>query len=380
MPEKTPPQSPPTEPPESVHHQGVTPQPATEAAGPALKANPQFVTRTRVLTLVLLSTFTLAVTGIGFALSFSGLYDWAGSHGYKDWQRWAWPITVDAGILIGELALFSIALDGIRAKGRKLIGFDMVFFFTLVAGGWSASLAFNVLEKGGGMGSHVSAAFPPLLAMVGLFVFLRTVHRYTSGDHDAMMRANELAAQRHQFRQTRQHEAQVNAAEVPPAQQLRPELPAEPRPGITQGKPEPEPEGSEVPQPRPEPEPEEDPEDDPDPDDPTGGGAPDLSDPGAKKTLVLSGLREHRGRVSGAMATVREAAPALSVSEGYAHEVKRKLWLPDTLDRLFTECAGDETRVRARIIDQGYQISGKAVDAYLSERRGNLRHLRVAEG
>lgn len=362
MPEQTP------QTPQAGEELGPIPQ-AAPPAEPLLVPSPRFVKVIRVLTLVFLCVFTLTVTGIGFALSFSGLFGWAGQHDYEGWQRWAWPITVDAGILIGELALFAIALDGIRARGRKLISFDMAFFFALVAGGWTASLAFNILHHGGGPGSHVSAAFPPALAMIGLFVFLRTVHRYTSGDHAAMMQARTRADTLRQREEERLLSERLTPSGGAPQLSTEPpaQLPAQPE------RPE-EPEAE-----KPDPDPEPDPDPTPDPQGPGGAPLPDLSDPGGKKVLVLSALEEERGHVSRAIETVRESAPEFTVSEGYTHQIKREEWLPAKLAQLLAEAGGEEPQLRELITSGRYAISEKALTSFLAEQpRGEVRLLRVA--
>ncbi|WP_433464347.1 DUF2637 domain-containing protein [Spirillospora sp. CA-128828] len=120
--------------------------------------------------------FVLVVTADGFAQSYAGLHKWAMERGLKDWKADSFPLLVDLFILIGELGLFALALEGYRLTRRGLAWLDLALPFGLAAAGWGVSLAFNVGAVHGWR-EQVTAAVAPVASMLGLLVLLRTVHR-----------------------------------------------------------------------------------------------------------------------------------------------------------------------------------------------------------
>ncbi len=130
---------------------------------------------------VALGFMAVAVVGVtldGFAQSWAGLYGWAIEHGLNEWKALSFPLLVDAFILIGELGLFVLALEGHRVtKDKKLSWVDLAVPGGVAVVGWSVSLAFNVGHVDGDLSDQVTAAVPPVASMVGLFVLLRTLHR-----------------------------------------------------------------------------------------------------------------------------------------------------------------------------------------------------------
>jgi hypothetical protein len=130
---------------------------------------------------VALGFMAVAVVGVtldGFAQSWAGLYGWAIEHGLNEWKALSFPLLVDAFILIGELGLFVLALEGHRVvKGKRLSWVDLAVPAGVAVVGWSVSLAFNVGHVDGDLSDQVTAAVPPVASMIGLFVLLRTLHR-----------------------------------------------------------------------------------------------------------------------------------------------------------------------------------------------------------
>lgn len=125
---------------------------------------------------VLMGLGVLVATADGFAQSYSGLYHWAEEQGLKSWKADTFPLLVDLFVLVGELGLFALALEGHRLTRRGLAWVDMALPFGLAAAGWGVSLAFNV----GAVHGHkeqMTAAVAPVASMLGLLVLLRTVHR-----------------------------------------------------------------------------------------------------------------------------------------------------------------------------------------------------------
>lgn len=129
-------------------------------------------------TLGLMAVAVVGVTLDGFAQSWAGLYGWAIEHGLNEWKALSFPMLVDAFILIGELGLFALALEGHRiTKDKRLSWVDLAVPVGIAAVGWSVSLAFNVGHVKHELSNQLTAAVPPVASMVGLFVLLRTLHR-----------------------------------------------------------------------------------------------------------------------------------------------------------------------------------------------------------
>ncbi|SNR34977.1 DUF2637 domain-containing protein [Actinomadura mexicana] len=124
----------------------------------------------------LMGLFVLVVTGDGFAQSYAGLHKWAIEQGVKGWKADSFPLLVDLFILIGELGLFALALEGHRLTRQALAWADMALPFGLASAGWGVSLAFNIGAVDGGT-QQMTAAVAPVASMMGLLVLLRTVHR-----------------------------------------------------------------------------------------------------------------------------------------------------------------------------------------------------------
>ena len=126
----------------------------------------------------LIGLFVLAVTLDGFAHSWAGIYAWGVDHGLTGWKAATFPGLVDLFILIGELGLFIIALEGIGITQWGWV--DMVIAGFVAALGWGVSLAFNVGHVGGPWQTQATAAAAPIASMLGLLVLLRTLHRFVT--------------------------------------------------------------------------------------------------------------------------------------------------------------------------------------------------------
>ncbi|MGW5411844.1 DUF2637 domain-containing protein [Actinomadura geliboluensis] len=125
---------------------------------------------------VLMGIGVLVATADGFAQSYAGLHHWALEQGLKGWKADTFPLLVDLFVMVGELGLFSLSLEGHRLTRRGLAWVDLALPFGLAAAGWGVSLAFNVGSVHGWQ-QQVTAAVAPIASMLGLLVLLRTVHR-----------------------------------------------------------------------------------------------------------------------------------------------------------------------------------------------------------
>lgn len=147
----------------------------------------------RVVTVIIMVAIVAIATADGFAQSYSGLYEWAKLHKLSGWKADTFPLLVDLFILVGELGLFLLALDGFRLRKSFLAWTDVAFPAAVAIAGWGVSLWFNVNHiPNATTEDKVTAGVPPVAAMVGLFIMLRTVHRYMAQLEDASKSSTEL--------------------------------------------------------------------------------------------------------------------------------------------------------------------------------------------
>ncbi|WP_435857907.1 DUF2637 domain-containing protein [Streptomyces tendae] len=127
--------------------------------------------------LALAGVVIVALTAGAFWLSYAHLADVAGQHGLgtSPIRRWAWPATLDAFIIAGELLMLRAALR--RVTDRWAIGVTAIGSF--------GSIALNVagVSDTGGVATaaplldYVVAAVPPAAAMVAFGVLMRQIHQ-----------------------------------------------------------------------------------------------------------------------------------------------------------------------------------------------------------
>ncbi|MFF4603606.1 DUF2637 domain-containing protein [Streptomyces sp. NPDC001339] len=118
----------------------------------------------------------VALTAGGFWLSYAHLAEVAGVHGLgsSPVRRWAWPSTLDAFIVAGELLM-------LRAGLRRVTDWWAI---ALTATGSVGSIALNVAGvSGAGNASsvplldYVVAAVPPTAALLAFGVLMRQIHQ-----------------------------------------------------------------------------------------------------------------------------------------------------------------------------------------------------------
>ncbi|MEV7948006.1 MULTISPECIES: DUF2637 domain-containing protein [Streptomyces] len=118
----------------------------------------------------------VVLTAGAFWLSYAHLADVAGQHGLgaSPMRRWAWPATLDAFIVAGELLM-------LRAALRRTT--DLWAVAVTVAGS-VGSIALNVAGVSGAdsersvpLLDYVVAAVPPAAAMVAFGVLMRQIHQ-----------------------------------------------------------------------------------------------------------------------------------------------------------------------------------------------------------
>lgn len=138
----------------------------------------------RTVTVVTMGTAVIVATADGFAQSYAGLYTWGLDHRLTGWKAESFPLLVDLFVLVGELGLFLLAIDGHKVRKTWLSWVDLFIPASVCVAGWGVSLWFNIGHVRSIDGVPVSfddkvtAGVPPVAAMVGLVVLLRTLHRY----------------------------------------------------------------------------------------------------------------------------------------------------------------------------------------------------------
>ncbi|WP_079188949.1 DUF2637 domain-containing protein [Streptomyces kebangsaanensis] len=126
--------------------------------------------------LVAAGAVIVALTVGGFWLSYAHLAEVAGQHGLgsSPARRWAWPATLDAFIVAGELLM-------LRAGLRRVTD---GWAIALTATGSVGSIALNVagVSGAGSAGAvplldYVVAAVPPTAALLAFGVLMRQIHQ-----------------------------------------------------------------------------------------------------------------------------------------------------------------------------------------------------------
>jgi hypothetical protein len=131
----------------------------------------------------------IALTAGGFWLSYAHLAEVAGRHGLgsSPVRQWAWPATLDAFIVAGELLMLRAGLR--RVPDWWAIG--------LTATGSVGSIALNVagVSHTGNAADvphldYVVAAVPPTAALLAFGVLMRQIHHLVTEPTDATERHN----------------------------------------------------------------------------------------------------------------------------------------------------------------------------------------------
>ncbi|WP_371660681.1 DUF2637 domain-containing protein [Streptomyces sp. NBC_00280] len=126
--------------------------------------------------LVAAGTVIVALTAGGFWLSYAHLAEVAGQHGLKSSpvRQWAWPATLDAFVVAGELLM-------LRAGLRRVTD---GWAIALTATGSVGSIALNVAGVNGTGNAdtvpvldYVVAAVPPTAALLAFGVLMRQIHQ-----------------------------------------------------------------------------------------------------------------------------------------------------------------------------------------------------------
>lgn len=150
----------------------------------------------RVTTVVSMAVAVIVATADGFAQSYSGLYRWGLEHELSGWKAQSFPLLVDIFVFVGEMGMFLLALDSHKLRKNLLSWVDLILPAFVASLGWGVSLWFNVGHvKTSDFDTKVTAGVPPVTAMIGLVILLRTVHRYMTRYDAEPAGAPETAAE-----------------------------------------------------------------------------------------------------------------------------------------------------------------------------------------
>ncbi|MEV7288332.1 DUF2637 domain-containing protein [Streptomyces sp. NPDC093252] len=130
----------------------------------------------------------VALTAGAFWLSYAHLAEVAGQHGlgHSPVRRWAWPSTLDAFIVAGELLMLRAGLRGVTDR----------WAVALTGTGALGSIALNVAGVAGTDSArpvplldYVVAAVPPTAALLAFGVLMRQIHQLVDPPEDQPLRA-----------------------------------------------------------------------------------------------------------------------------------------------------------------------------------------------
>ncbi|MEV1011678.1 DUF2637 domain-containing protein [Streptomyces sp. NPDC049881] len=125
----------------------------------------------------------MALTGAAFWLSYAHLADIAMAHGLSGERAWAWPATLDLGVIAGELLM-------LRAALQRRVDWWAIGLMVSSAGG---SIVLNVAGVGdrGEPLDYVVAGVPPTAALVAFGVMMRQIHRWLATDQFSTVHPEE---------------------------------------------------------------------------------------------------------------------------------------------------------------------------------------------
>ncbi|MFB8040484.1 DUF2637 domain-containing protein [Streptomyces hydrogenans] len=264
------------------------------------------------------------LTGSGFWLSYAHLAEVAARHGLDSSpiRQWAWPATLDAFIVAGELLMFRAGLR--RVTDWWAIG--------VTATGSVGSIALNVLGVSGATPGpvphldYIVAAVPPTASMLAFGVLMRQIHQRV---------ARPLP-----------HEEKVRISEdrLPPrASGTGPNPDPEPGPETEPG---PTPEPGPAPDHRPNPDPEPGPETEPGP----------TPEPGPAPRPVRRRTRNGPARPGTVHARVQASRQSRTGPKRLSHEQVVELVLPHVPDVLREDGNAQITRAQLRKIMRSHEI------------------------
>jgi hypothetical protein len=127
--------------------------------------------RTILKLAILAAVLTIGLTGVTFWLSYEALHTLAAANGLQGERAWAWPATIDAFIVIGEVLI-------LRASLLRRVDWLAVI---LTASGSVGSIVLNVASAGEvDRMTQVVHAVPPCAALLIFTALMRQIYRALS--------------------------------------------------------------------------------------------------------------------------------------------------------------------------------------------------------
>lgn len=129
--------------------------------------------RTILRLAILAAGLTIGLTAVTFWLSYEALHTLAAANGLRGERAWAWPATIDAFIVIGEVLI-------LRASLLRRVDWLAVF---LTAAGSIGSIVLNVASAGEvDRMTQVVHAVPPCGALLIFTALMRQIYRALSAE------------------------------------------------------------------------------------------------------------------------------------------------------------------------------------------------------
>lgn len=178
--------------------------------------NPRAHGRTILRLAILAAALTIGLTGVTFWLSYEALHVLAAGNGLSGERAWAWPATIDAFIIVGEILI-------LRASLLRRVDWLAIL---LTASGSVGSIVLNVASAGDvAPMTKVVHAVPPCAALLIFTALMRQIYRALSAPVVAPSASVDAPVVE------RVVEEPAAAAVLPPMPEQAPELPpAEPEP------------------------------------------------------------------------------------------------------------------------------------------------------
>jgi hypothetical protein len=129
------------------------------------------------LTIVVVAVLTFGIAAVAFVTSYDALYDWVASQRlYSDRVNRIWPLLLDAGFIVAQLAAILAGILRAALQDDKDVHRGWPITAMIVSGG--LTVWFNILhaDAGGATWSRrVAAALPPVLMMLAFEIDVQIV-------------------------------------------------------------------------------------------------------------------------------------------------------------------------------------------------------------
>jgi hypothetical protein len=129
------------------------------------------------LTIVVVALLTFGIAAVAFVTSYDALYDWIASQGlYSDRVNQIWPLLLDAGFIVAQLAAILAGILRAALHDDKDVHRGWPITAMVISGG--LTIWFNILHADAGgatFSRRVAAALPPVLMMLAFEIDVQIV-------------------------------------------------------------------------------------------------------------------------------------------------------------------------------------------------------------